>query len=341
MRPVAPQPFTIGFLGFHKHANPHTNFNLYAQEIMKRFSVIVSQPGVDGHLSPIPDILFTSVFDGSGYKLQPRFWDGSDSSEVVALSLDPRYDRCVKIHASDENIRLPWDECDYAITGDYTDNPSHLRLPVYVNLSILLVPKQESVKKGIVKCSNEGLVKDFTRCESDFRRKTKFCCFLYSNPRPQERILFFEELSKYKHVDSGGLVRNNMGKSVPKPPMELTSEKLIFIRDYKFVVAFENTSYPGYVTEKLTDPMFVNSMPIYWGCPRVGEEFNTRSFVNATGRSFKDVIEEIVELDSDDDKYLAKLSEPWFEGNVQNQYCELNRLGDFLAMIVKKEELTT
>ncbi|WP_416171499.1 glycosyltransferase family 10 domain-containing protein [Algoriphagus boritolerans] len=76
----------------------------------------------------------------------------------------------------------------------------------------------------------------------------KFCCFLASNERAKERIEFFKKLSQYKQVDSGGIVHNNLGFRV--------SDKMKFIKDYKFIVAFENSSYPGYITEKIWHPFF-------------------------------------------------------------------------------------
>jgi hypothetical protein len=105
-----------------------------------------------------------------------------------------------------------------------------------------------------------------------FKSKQKFCCMVVSNAHAKERIRFFEQLSKYKKVDSGGRFLNNIGRSI--------DEKMEFIKDYRFVISFENSSSPGYTTEKLIEPMLVNSVPIYWGDPEVGRYFNTKIFVN-------------------------------------------------------------
>ena len=70
---------------------------------------------------------------------------------------------------------------------------------------------------------------------------------------------FFVKLSKYKQVDSGGRTLNNIGGPV--------EDKMEFIKDYRFVISFENAEYPGYTTEKIIQPMFVDSIPIYWGNP--------------------------------------------------------------------------
>lgn len=37
------------------------------------------------------------------------------------------------------------------------------------------------------------------------------------------------------------------------------------MRRYKFTIAFENQSYPGYVTEKIADALMAGTVPIYWG----------------------------------------------------------------------------
>src|SRR6185312_1919390 len=148
------------------------------------------------------------------------------------------------------------------------------------------------------------------------------------NPNARERIDFFHKLSEYKKVDSAGRYLNNVGHSV--------ENKKEFIKDYKFVISFENSCYPGYTTEKLIEPMLVNSIPIYWGNPRVGEDFNTRSFVNINDfKSFDEAIQYIIELDNDDEKYLESASQPWFnENTIADEYSEESLL-DFFDFIVK------
>lgn len=51
----------------------------------------------------------------------------------------------------------------------------------------------------------------------------------------------------------------------PVPPLE----KLATIRSYRFVVCYENTSTPGYVSEKLFDCLFAGCVPIYLGEPHI------------------------------------------------------------------------
>lgn len=293
----------IGFVGFHRLFNGV--FNNITHSIAHRFSLEVSEPGPDGHLREIPDFLFCSVYG------HPH--------------LDPRYDDCVKIFTCEENIRPPWAECDYAMTGDYSDDPRHLRLPIYARV-LLHLPHQDCVRQGLLANPNLTLVKDpATNWERVLRSKTRFCNFIASNHEASERIRFYDLLSKYKRVDAGGSVRNNIGQRV--------ADKLTFIEPYKFTIAFENSSYPGYVSEKIVEPMIVNSLPIYWGSPKIDDDFDPRSLVVATGRRLEDVVDEVIALDRSDDSYVEKMKRPWFHENVQNRYCQPDHVADFLAKV--------
>jgi hypothetical protein len=133
-------------------------------------------------------------------------------------------------------------------------------------------------------------------------------------------------LSKYKKVHSGGKILNNVGGPV--------KNKIQFISEFKFTFAFENSSFPGYVTEKVYEPMFVNSIPIYWGSPLVHLDFNTKSFVNHHDyKNDEEVIDRIIELDSDKYKMADLLNETWFTNNQLNQYCNKELLRSFFANI--------
>ncbi len=194
--------------------------------------------------------------------------------------------KCHRIFFGGENIRADWNICDYVFDSDfYESNPRHKRWPLWAYWSLIRVNQPKSF--------------------NNLNDKKKFCCMVVSNPKCQARNEFFHKLSKYKKVDSGGRFLNNIGFPV--------ENKIEFIKDYKFVIAFENSSFPGYTTEKLIEPLMVNSIPIYWGNPVVGKDFNTGSFINIKDSSqFDDAINKILALDNDDDKYLAMRNEPCF-----------------------------
>jgi hypothetical protein len=206
--------------------------------------------------------------------------------------------RCTRIFYTGENWRPDFWNCDYAFTFDHTDDPRHFRLPVY----------------GLFNDPGRLIKRDFD-ADRVLAAKTRFCNFVYSNPLCRTRNRFFHELSKYKPVDSGGRLFNNIGGPV--------ADKLAFIKQSKFTIAFENDSQGGYTTEKLSEPMLADSVPIYWGNPLVERDFNPRSFISAHDwPSMEAVIERVLEVDRNDDLYLELLRQPWLNGNRLNQYID-------------------
>jgi len=209
---------------------------------------------------------------------------------------------CYRIYYNGENLRVNWNACDYAFGFDYDTNPRYYRLPNWVLYD-----------------DPERLISNKPDPEFILRQKQFFCNMVVSNPHAKKRIAFFEKLSKYKKVDSGGAVLNNIGGAV--------KNKRAFIRNYKFTIAFENSSHEGYTTEKLFEPMLENTLPIYWGDPLVGNDFNTRSFFNYQDYGTDDsLIERIIEVDRNDQLYLEMIREPWFKNNRLPDYLKQERI---------------
>jgi len=224
-----------------------------------------------------------------------------------------KYKDCIRIFYSMENVWADFNFCDYAISSQLVEiEDRHIRYPYYNNFGFEKLDNKQSI--------DEQKLLD-----------RKFCNFVYSNNNNANPIRerFFHELSKYKRVDSGGRFLNNIGKPV--------LNKLDFIKDYKFTVAFENSSLPGYTTEKIVEPMVVNSMPVYWGNPDIELDFNKNSFVYVNDfSSIKEAIEEVIRLDKDDDAYLKKISEPWSLGN--NYHDNREKLTLFLTKIIDQDK---
>ena len=89
--------------------------------------------------------------------------------------------------------------------------------------------------------------------------RNKFCAAVISNNFSSDgfRLKFIKELDKYKKVDMGGNVMNNIGKRV--------KDKIKFLSNYKFSIAMENSEGQGYVSEKILDSFFAGTIPIYYG----------------------------------------------------------------------------
>jgi hypothetical protein len=200
-----------------------------------------------------------------------------------------------KIYFTGENMEPDYNECDFALTSNHRENdPKHFRWPYYAQI----LPDPTT----LIKPANYDPA-------AILAAKKKFCCFIASNPRAPERNRFFKMLRRHKPVDSGGRHFNTLGYVV--------KDKLAFAGDYKFIVAFENSRWPGYTTEKIVDAMLAGGLPIYWGNPEVGRDFNPRSFVNANDfPNLEALVEHLIELDRDDARYLEHLRQPWFNNNT-------------------------
>jgi hypothetical protein len=219
-----------------------------------------------------------------------------------------------KIFYTSENVLPDFEECDYAISFCHLPNePRHYRLPQYV---------------FYVKDINELIKSGKTNWTSLLKNKTKFANFIVSNPRGPERNRFFKLLNRRKHVDSGGRHFNNLGRII--------DNKLEFIKGYKFTLAFENSSSPGYTTEKIVEAMLAGSVPIYWGNPNIAQDFNPKSFIDVSSFStFEAAIDHILEVDSNDDLYLSYLKEPWFNQNTPPSWFKSDEHLDVLKKFIE------
>jgi len=155
--------------------------------------------------------------------------------------------------------------------------------------------------------------KENIKPEEILKSKTKFCNFIYSNPNAHYmRDSLFFEISKYKRVDS-------LGRHLKNTEIEDTRfvhgwEKISIDlkKPYKFSIAAENSKFIGYTSEKLITSMMANTIPIYFGNPLVGLEYNTKSFVNVSDYDkIEDLVKRIKEIDNNDQLYCDIMSQPW------------------------------
>lgn len=236
-----------------------------------------------------------------------------------------RYDpnKVVKIFYTGENQR-PWDyQCHYAISFDHVENEKMYRLPLYV------VYDFDNLLKRIPSFVTT------VRKEEDIKTKTGFCSFVVRNPNCQKRNEFFHKLSEYKQVDSGGPLFNNIGYVLEYGDNAMKS-KLEWLKNYKFNMCFENSSYPGYVTEKLYEAYIGGTIPIYWGSVTVEVDFNPRAFLN--WHDYKDdnaFMRAIIELDQNEDKYREMYMQPLFSKRV-NRFMDLTNLENWFEKNVYK-----
>lgn len=242
----------------------------------------------------------------------------SNSPDIIFYSVfgkeNFKYD-CIKIAYIAENLVPDFNNTDYAISfHEIKFGKRYLRLPFYI---LFQYRKYFKLALEIHK--------------QECKEKKKFCNFIYSNGNAdKKREEFYKLLSQYKKVDSGGRYLNNIGGPV--------EDKFSFQQQYKFSIAFENSSDIGYTTEKLIEAKAAGTIPIYWGNPEIAKEFNTKSFINCHDyNNFEEVVEEIKKIDNDNELYFKYLKEPFcFDNNILEEYDK--KLEEFLYNIVENNK---
>ena len=225
-----------------------------------------------------------------------------------------RYADALRINVQHENRTPNYSLYHYVLGFRYSQNPRHFRMPLYVRTTL---PGQ--------------LIRQPGEANSLLATKTKFCAQVVSNAhsiRAWRRLSIADELDQRQPVDFGGRYRNNVGGPV--------ADKFAFYAPYRFAICYENQVWPGHTTEKITDAMRMRCIPIYWGNPRIAEEFNPKSFVNAHEfRSTRALIERILEVDRSPRLYREMLGEPYFHDNRPNTYFDPVPLGQFLRRAIE------
>jgi hypothetical protein len=199
--------------------------------------------------------------------------------------------KCVRIYYSRENERPDFFACDWAITSDIINRTNHYNFPVFgsrYRFPELLNEKKEQL------------------FENWLSRK-EFCSFVVSNGKSKKRIDFFHQLTNagYKQVNSGGRILNNIGGPV--------EDKHAFLKQHRFNIAFENSAYKGYTTEKIYDAFIAGCIPVYWGDPVIKRYFNPKRFINYSDfKTESRLIQYLIYLDQNPSAAKKYFMEPVF-----------------------------
>lgn len=246
-------------------------------------------PILNGHFNVTlsksnPDVLFHSIFN--------------------RMAETPKF-KCKKVLILAENWRPHQFGSDYSISFD-PHSKTNFRLPLW---QIYWLMKPE--------------LKDrlFERKRLDtFKR---FCAFTVSNPSNMLRNNHFDLISSYKRVDSYGKVRMNTFelKNATEGKYWRDAKDEFFLKHpHKFMMAYENSSYPYYSTEKLMDAFLVGSLPIYWGDPKIEQDWNPKAFINVM--KHPDWLDWIKTADQNQTFWEEMYLEPVFTEEQKNKHIE-------------------
>lgn len=216
-----------------------------------------------------------------------------------------------------ENLQPNFNVSDYALGfGRMHYGDRYMRVPLYR----WYLPEYESL-------FNPDRSVRLIDGRHELASKSRFCTATISNGSRGEFFeRLFEALPTYRPVASGGRWRNNVGGAV--------REKLTFIRQGKFHIAFENSSTSGYITEKIMHAFAAHTIPIYWGAPDIGEDFNPKAYINCHQYDSVDaVMARVRELDCDDTAYTAMLEEPCFARGAEPESLRKQAIMEWLRHI--------
>jgi hypothetical protein len=237
-----------------------------------------------------------------------------------------RYKNAIRIFFVGENIRPDFNICDYAFGYDWMEfGDRYYRCPNY-----LLYPDMDEILRR--------RKSDLQLAQKTIGQK-KFCNFLYHNGQGCPiRDEFFQLLSEYRFVNSAGNhLRNSTYTTASPYDGDWWIDKVNYQKEFRFTIAFENSSTPGYTTEKLIHALAADTIPIYWGDPLVSKDWNPKRFVNVHEyRNLYEVINYVKLLNEDRNKYLSVLSEPFFKNNHPPQGLNTNYVLEKLAYIFEQ-----
>lgn len=165
------------------------------------------------------------------------------------------------------------------------------------------------------------------------KTKEYFASFIASHDSEYNiRGDFFKALNQRKRVESVGSYLNNMPDGLTVDWLDGSKET--FLKKCKFTLCFESTKHEGFITEKIVEAFYSDTIPIYYGSDNIKDIFNPNAFINISDYPDYDAaIDKILEIENDDQLYLGMLRQPIFNNPrfPEEKYAEIEA---FLCHII-------
>jgi len=145
--------------------------------------------------------------------------------------------------------------------------------------------------------------------EQEFNNKID-CFSLVSNQSCQYRNDFLKKLTDSIQVHNYGKVLKNIDNEIIQSSCWYDPRLGDYIRKYKFIFCFENTSKVGYHTEKIMHGFRNKVIPIYWGDPVAKLIFNSDAYINVNELGIDKALEKVKLLSKDLNEYNKMLEQP-------------------------------
>ncbi len=274
----------------------------------------------------------------------------------------------VRVFFTGENRRVDMTDCDWAFGFDYEDQVGHyqyMRLPLYVLHAAGLRDFWHELPTRLKKPLDHQLEAQF----ATFQQR-EFCVYIAAN-ETLLRAQVFDLINRYRTITAPGKSKNNAApiESGTAWDSRLNPDwqqaKIEYMKQFRFALVFENSSYPGYTTEKLVDAMIAGCIPIYWGNPEINREFNPDSFYDLTpyiSRSesrlpnqiksgvdrfsrklmhltkksgLKRGVRDFIASQSDTDQLFHKFQQPWLSQQQLDQWFDFSKYENRLFEIIE------
>jgi hypothetical protein len=152
-------------------------------------------------------------------------------------------------------------------------------------------------------------------------------------PKIYQKNKICSYITSFKQFTSGHIKRIELFNKLKNDPKfkdhiygrdyNFIADKLDGLKDYMFSIVIENTIYPKYYTEKITDCFATGTVPIYYGDRSIGEDFDLNGII------FIDDLESFDLLNSD----LYNSMMPSIKNNF-DKVCQLKTADDFLYEVI-------
>jgi hypothetical protein len=133
-------------------------------------------------------------------------------------------------------------------------------------------------------------------------------------------ITFFRSFHQLPHINDYG---NN-------PFLQIGEDtslkcKIRLFKEFQFAIIIENSREINYFTEKIVDCIITKTIPIYWGCPNIGDFFDTTGWIILETTNIEELINKLHILN---DTYYNKYIEI-----IEKNYNESLKYIDFYTNI--------
>lgn len=275
-----------------------TEDNIFLWILKKHYNVVID--------SQNPDILFYSLKDNKHLKYK--------NCLKIYVNSEPLAYNNLEMYNPDLRHVISIKDADHIITSYKSNIDKNYYMPIF----LLWLYHHVFVTKKVV--SLESLTH-----ERSISRKDNFCVFLHNNNVPVRRTSVYNQLSKYKFIHTGNVLKIPEG-SINKI-IGITSFKFSFaMQNHFYKENFENYDVPGLIDEKIIESLIAGTVPLYYGNDLVGEYLNKNAVIDYHEfNSDHDFVERIIEVDSDDNLYKKIATQPIVENLSKLKLDELEQ----------------